>query len=198
MPSRSLTTWNTIAQAQLDEIEAAHKAVGGQAPGRRYATQQINQAFAVMLSSQFQAFSRAFHAEAAHHLVSHLSPPAFQDAVHTSFTTGRKLDHGNPNPSHLGADFGRFGIDFWSAMRGTPEIPRVVQDQRLLEDLNLWRNAIAHQDFASKAFLARFQGKTTLQIATVRGWRAACSRLALRMDRILASHIQQLAGHRPW
>ena len=29
---------------------------------------------------------------------------------------GRKLDHGNPNAGNLGADFGRLGLPFWSAV----------------------------------------------------------------------------------
>lgn len=47
----------------LDEIEAAHASVGGTGPGRRYATQQSNQAYAMLLASQFQGFCRDLHTE---------------------------------------------------------------------------------------------------------------------------------------
>lgn len=57
MPSNALRNWRRGGKQALDEIEAAHAAIGGSGPGRRYATQQINQAYAVMLSSQFQASS---------------------------------------------------------------------------------------------------------------------------------------------
>jgi hypothetical protein len=64
VPSRSLHTWRVDCAAALDEIEAAHGAVGGAGPGRRTATQQINYAYAVLLSSQFQRFCRDLHTEA--------------------------------------------------------------------------------------------------------------------------------------
>jgi hypothetical protein len=56
MPSLSYQYWSTARAASLDEIESAHRSVGGSGPGRRYATQQINQAYALLLASQFQGF----------------------------------------------------------------------------------------------------------------------------------------------
>src|SRR5580700_3316003 len=50
MPSRSFDLWNSERRQALDQIVAAHVAVGGPGPGRRYATQQINQAYAMLLS----------------------------------------------------------------------------------------------------------------------------------------------------
>ena len=63
MPSLSLQHWNAVRLPRLDEIERAHSSVGGTGPGRRYATQQINHAYAVLLSSQFQGFCRDLHTE---------------------------------------------------------------------------------------------------------------------------------------
>lgn len=68
VPSAALQTWKSTAKGALDEIAAAHAAVGGQGPGRRYATQEINHAYAVLLSSQFQRFCRDLHTEAAAHV----------------------------------------------------------------------------------------------------------------------------------
>jgi hypothetical protein len=65
MPSRSFELWNTDRRQALDQIAAAHAAVGGVGPGRRYATQQINQAYATLLSSQFQGFCRDLHSGTA-------------------------------------------------------------------------------------------------------------------------------------
>jgi len=42
MPSQSLEFWLKVRSRALDEIEQAHRSVGGTGPGRRYATQQIN------------------------------------------------------------------------------------------------------------------------------------------------------------
>src|SRR5579884_2178893 len=63
VPSAAFQEWSTVRAASLDEVENAHRSVGGTGPGRRYATQQINQAYAVLLSSQFQAFCRDLHTE---------------------------------------------------------------------------------------------------------------------------------------
>ena len=49
MPSIAFQDWSTVRAASLDEIENAHRAVSGTGPGRRYVTQQINQAYAVLL-----------------------------------------------------------------------------------------------------------------------------------------------------
>ena len=46
MPSAALIKWEGDAQRALDEIEAAHRAVEGSGRGRRYATLQINHAYA--------------------------------------------------------------------------------------------------------------------------------------------------------
>src|SRR5690242_4398976 len=145
MPSHSLLTWRTSAARALDEIEAAHAAVGGTGPGRRYATQQINHAYAVLLSSQFQGFCRDLHTECANLLVRPVAPAVLQVALRRPLTQDRKLDRGNANAGNIGADFARLGMTFW------PDVHRLDQRhqarQALLEELNAWRNAIAHQDF---------------------------------------------------
>lgn len=79
MPSRSLLTWRTTATAALNEMEAAHAAVGGTGRGRRYAIQQINQAYTVLLSSRFQRFCRDLHSEAVDHLASVIAPQLLSD-----------------------------------------------------------------------------------------------------------------------
>lgn len=65
MPSTACRDWITARAAVLDGIENAHRSVGGSGPGWRIATQQFNQWYAVMLSSQFQAFCRDLPTECA-------------------------------------------------------------------------------------------------------------------------------------
>lgn len=197
MPSHSFTMWDDRRRAMLDELEAAHQAIGGTAPGRRYATQQLNQSYAVMLSSQFQAFSRDIHTEAADTIANSHPTPIIAGITRASLLHGRQLDRGNASPSSLGADFNRLGFAFWNTMAASAPvlIPR-ARDR--LEELNVWRNAIAHQDFTGTEFQRRFSGRHTLQIPEVRRWRRSCERLAIRMDVVLADHIQQLLGTLPW
>src|ERR1700739_4826087 len=96
MPSTSYLRWTTIRADALDEIARAHAAIGGTGPGRRYATQQINRAYAVLVASQFQGFCRELHSESIDHLLVVLAPaPALGLLVEAEFTRGRQLDRGN-------------------------------------------------------------------------------------------------------
>ena len=192
MPSISLQEWNNTRAARLDEIEHAHARVGGTGPGRRYATQQINQAYAVLLSSQFQGFCRDLHSESLDHIVRAVRPVALQTALRAEFVFRRTLDTGNPNPGNIGSDFNRFGLLFWSEVRGHDT--RNEQRQKALGELNEWRNAIAHQDFDP----AKLGGTTTLQLSQVREWRGAVSGLARSFDVTLSRYIATLVGAAPW
>ena len=110
MLSVALLTWQTARTVSLDEIESAHRSVGGSGPGRRTATQQINQAYAVLLSSHFQGFCRDLHTtEWYDYLAGRISPTILQVAFQVEWRLNRKLDRGNPNPRNIGADFNRLG-----------------------------------------------------------------------------------------
>jgi hypothetical protein len=103
----------------------------------------------------------------------------------------RKLNQGNPNPGNLGSDFNRFGLAFWDEVRNLDFRNQARQNR--LEKLNLWRNAIAHQDFDP----ARL-GATSLRLQTVREWRRACDRLAATFDEVMRQHLQSIIGSSPW
>src|SRR2546430_14989733 len=112
MSSLALGDWLGRRAAALDEIEHAHRSVGGTGPGRRYLTQQINQAYVVLLSSQFQGFCRDLHAECADHLVAPVVSPVLLAAYRDNLLFGRKLDTGNPNRGNIGSDFKPLGVSF--------------------------------------------------------------------------------------
>ena len=146
MPSHAYRHWNTARARELDEIEVAHTSVGGTGPGRRYATQQLNRAYALLLASQFQGFCRDLHTEAADALVAVIPPVAFRVVVREEFLWNRQLDRGNAHQASIAGDFGRLGIlDFWPRM----DAIAAGNDGRrqVLGVMNDWRNAIAHQDF---------------------------------------------------
>ena len=192
MPSNSLKQWQAGRATQLEEIEAAHRSIGGTTPGRRFATQQINHAYAMLLSSQFQGFCRDLHSECVDCLVLAMTPASFRRAVLEEFLFARKLDKGNPNSGNIGSDFSRVGVEFW---------PLVYSDDRRnntrrehLDFLNVWRNAIAHQDFDPAAL----GGTTTLHLSTVRSWRKACNGLAKSFDRVMKAYITRITGNSPW
>jgi hypothetical protein len=189
----SWQTWSVRRAADLDEIENAHRSVGGTGRGRRVVTQQINQAYGVLLSSHFQAFCRDLHTECAEHLVAPIALGDLRKAMLTNLLFGRKLDQGNPNPGNIGSDFNRLQLPFWSLV--DTENLRNRQRRQLLEEVNNWRNAIAHQAFAS----AMLKGaRTALQLMQVQGWRRACEGLAKSFDVVLHGHVRLLTGSPPW
>lgn len=191
MPSHSLIRWNGERAAALDEIENAHVTVGGTERGRRYATQQINYSYAVLLSSHFQGFCRNLHSECVDHIVA-LVPPQLQSFLRAEFVWNRSLGRGNPHPGAIGSDFNRFGITFWAeiyALDGRNERRR-----DLLQELIDWRNAIVHQDFD----LVAPGGAPTLHLARVRAWRSALNALARQFDQAMYNYLRGLLGGAPW
>ena len=187
MPSVAYRSWTTTRRNQLNEIEDAHTAIGGTGPGRRYATEQINQAYAVMLAAQFQGYCRDLHTESVDYLVPKLTPKTFQASIRKMLTQNLQLKRSNAQPGSIGADFGRFGIDFWTEVEAND--PRNVAGKIQLDELNRWRNEIAHQDFTSG---------TVLRLNQVQAWRKVCQRLAKSFDEVMFQHLQGLTGTPPW
>lgn len=192
MPSRSWQEWNATRASKLDEIEAAHRSIGGTARGRRYATEQINHAYAVLLASQFQGFCRDLHSECVDCVVRAVAPAVLQPVLRIEFLRERKLERGNANPSSIGSDFNRFGVGFWTQVYA--DDPQNERRRELLETLNTWRNAIAHQDFDPD----KLGGTTTLHLSQVMQWRKACNRLALSFDKIMQTYIDAVTETTPW
>jgi hypothetical protein len=193
MPSRSLDRWRNVRVVALDQIAAAHAAVGGAAPGRRYTTQHINQAYVKMLSGHIQGFCRDLHSEAVDVL---LGPPVPGDLrrtlIQARLTSGRKLDRENANAGNLGNDFQLFGFKLWDALNAHD--PANADRNDALTQLNVWRNAIAHQEFAHKDLA----GRSTVRLREVRGWRAACEALAIHLDAVVGAQVAIITGAPAW
>ena len=110
MPSNSLLRWREERSKALDENEAAHQVIGGKGKGRRFTTQQLNRAYAVLLVAQSQGYCRDLHTECIVALCSELKG-SIRAILAAQLELDRKLDRGNPRPGNLGADFSRLGID---------------------------------------------------------------------------------------
>ncbi len=196
MPSRAYQRWRTERASALDQIARAHAAVGGSGPGRRYATLQVNHAYAVMLAAQFQGYCRDLHTECVDHLVAMISHAPLQRLVRAEITRGRRLDQGNAQPASLGTDFGRLGTGlgtaFWDDVDGHD--PRSATCRAGLESLNAWRNAVAHQDFDP----SKLGGIVTLRLSHVKRWRRQCRILARSFDGVMRRRLQTLTGTAPW
>jgi hypothetical protein len=145
-----------------------------------------------MLSSQFQRFCRDLHSEAVDELASAVPSLVVRHIFRSQLTAGRKLDTGNPNPGNIGSDFGRFAMDFWTAVLALNV--RNATRRASLEALNRWRNAIAHQDFNP----AQLGGTVELRLLQVRRWRTSCNLLAVQFDVAVAQRLTTILGVAPW
>jgi hypothetical protein len=191
MPSRSFIHWQTAAKTALDHLEEAYRSIAVSPRARRRARQQLTQAYLLMLSSHFQQCCRGLHTEAVEYLLVSLGP-AQKLILRTALTDGRKLDHGNPNPSNLGADFGRLGMSLWPAIAAVPQRGRRRDRQGSLQHMGTWRNAIAHQDFGRHA--TALHHRTALTLREVRGFRRGCDRLAVTLDHVVLAHLKTVIG----
>ncbi len=196
LPSHSLLRWQADAWSQLDDIVGAHAAVAAATVGGRVATEQVIHAYAMLLSSHFQRFCRDLHSEAIEHVCAEVPTVWVQWMLRARLIEGRKLDTGNPNPGNIGSDFKRFGLELWPSMVALDA--RTPGQKLLLEQLNRWRNAIAHQDFTSSGDLDLGAGRVDLRLADVNAWRAACDQLATTMDAAVAAWLAGLAGRPAW
>src|SRR5213592_1263776 len=149
MPSNSLIRWRGERTDALNEIAAAHAGVGGTDRGRRYATQQINRAYAVLLSSEFQGFGRDLYSECVDHVVASAAVH-LQALLRAQFLWGQPFSRGNPQAGAIGSDFGRLGLPFWDEVYDVHAHNR--RRRALLDELMAWRNAIAHNDFDPAVF----------------------------------------------
>lgn len=192
MPSVSWHEWSTTRAAELDEIESAHAAVGGIGRGRRYATEQINHAYAVLLAAQFQGFCRDLHSECAEVLVKEVPSTRVQDVMRWTLLLNRSLDRGNANAGAIGSEFGRLCGEFWDLAYA--EDARNRRRRAALDELNVWRNAIAHQNFEP----VTVAGTATLHLDQVRQWRRACDYLAGTFDRVMHAYLAGITGTAPW
>ncbi len=181
----SYLQWTTTRAKDLDEISDVHATRGH--------SQQLTRAYAVLLASQFQGFCRDLHSESVDYLVATIMPTILQSIVRTQLRQSRQLDRLNAQPGSLGADFGRFGMEFWKEVESHD--PRTGQSAALLADsLNVWRNAIVHHNFDP----IKLGGTTTLSHGLVRQCRVACHRLARTFDEVMRLHLQTLTGTSPW
>lgn len=146
-----------------------------------------------MLSAQFQAFCRYLHTESVDHLLVNVLDLRLRTLMRRSLMLDRKLDRGNPNPGNIGADFGRLDLVFWTAVLAHRSQNAARRNH--LEELNAWRNAIAHQDFAVHMLRG---GRPSLSLTQVQTWRRACEGLAESFDEVMRLHLQNLNGRAPW
>jgi hypothetical protein len=193
--SRSLLRWQGTELPKLTQVEQAHAAIGGTGTGRRTTTDQINDAYILLLAGLFQRYCRDLHTEAATRIAI-AAGPAIGPVIANALTSNRYLDRGNPNPSNLNSDFGRLGMSLWDDIDKLDR--RNVRRRSRLAQLLIWRNAVAHQAFPLRAADAIAVSGTRRTLDWVRVWRSACESLAEQMDRAVFTYLLGLLGTAPW
>jgi hypothetical protein len=195
MASRALREWQVDASAAFDEIENAHRAVGGVKPGRRFLTQQLNYAYTTLLAARFQGFIRALHTQTVDAIADGAHNAAYRRLLRESLAWGRALDRHNAQPNSIEDDFSRFGLNVWSQV----DRERSGNDERRkkLWALITWRNAIAHDDIDIKLTRGALD-PVTVSLGTCRTWRSTLNVLATSLDKVAADHCQTLGLPRPW
>jgi hypothetical protein len=193
--STSLQDWQTDAAAAFEEIENAHRAVGGTKPGRRFVTQQLNYAYVTLLAARFQGFARALHTQTADAIAEGAHSQIFRVLLFDSLTHNRALDKQNAQPNSIAEDFDRFGLDIWKqvgeARKGNDE------RRKKLWALITWRNAIGHHDIDAKLAKGALN-PVTINLSTCKSWRSALNVLAGSLDKVAADQCQALGLSRPW
>jgi phosphoenolpyruvate carboxylase len=193
MASLAFKKWRTQRMDALNEIESVYHSLAGTGSRRRATMQQLNQAYTLLLSSEFQGFCRNLHTECAAAVARILPSTHLQNLMRDSLVLSRKLDAGNANPGNIGADFNRFDLSFWSLVDTAH--PQNARRHTLLEQLNRWRNAIAHNAFEPGMLRG---SRLALSRADVRRWRKACDGLARWFDRIMRDRLRVIIGANPW
>jgi hypothetical protein len=113
-----------------------------------------------------------------------------------NLTANRQLDKANAQPSSIGSDFAKLGLRIWNTLDSQDK--RNITRQTRLKQLNVWRNAVAHQDFALEPNDQQVVGTTQRALRWVRTWRSACEALAVQMDRAVYTYIREKVGVVPW
>lgn len=197
MPSKALDHWKSTSQEELEEFSNAHKAVGGEGRGRRYFTRQLNHGYLVAVAAQFQRFCRDLHTEGAQRIAGCVPQPDTARALARLLIENRKLDAGNAHDGTLGSDFDRLGLSFLAEVNAADA--RNAGRRRRLLQLNVWRNAIVHQNFVLKPdHEALVKGTNPDHLTHVRIWHANCDELADQFDRVVRAYVSRVVGGLPW
>ncbi|MGH9090323.1 MAG: hypothetical protein ACRDZR_02920 [Acidimicrobiales bacterium] len=196
MASLALERWQVERARQLDDLFAAHAALGGAGSGRRWRTAELNRALVLGLASHFQGFAKDLHKSTAFAFGRLVQPTDARVAAIFAggLQVGRALDRQNANEESLGSDFSRFGLDLWAAMEDRDR--RVRARRERLRWFNRARNAVAHDDRDKLAAVDAAGYPITLR--TVRRGRSTLDALAGTMDVVVVEHLAGTFGTRPW
>lgn len=177
-------------------MQEAHQTIGGSGKGRRWRVQHINDAYLVLLAAHFQSFCCDLYSEAAAAFAAGIQPGPAQIGIAAALESERQLLRGNATADNIRRDFAKFGMTFWVDVeaRHPPDKARKSR----LDQLNIWRNAIAHQNFKlSPENQAKVAG-TDRSLRGIKSWRSCFNVLAEHFDVAVGRYSEGLVGAPPW
>ena len=148
------------------------------------------------VAGHFQRFCRSLHDEAVAAAANQVTPASIGKLLGDRLSDGRQLDRGNARPAALQADFRRFDIRLWDDLIQLDGRNR--QRHQQLDQLNAWRNAVAHQGFPLSSSTAMAVAGSARTLRWARVCRGNCAALAQQIDSIVSLHLTSLIGRRPW
>jgi hypothetical protein len=152
-------------------------------------------AYILLLAGHFQRYCRALHDEAVGIAAVHVRPPGAAVMVDW-LSANRRLDRGNAHAAALRDDFRWLGTDLWVELVRMDHRNRRRRTQ--LDQLNAWRNGIAHQALPLAGGHVEAAAGSARTLRWARLWRANCSALAQQLDRFVKKRLNSMLGVRPW
>jgi hypothetical protein len=157
-----------------------------QAPARHLLLDENLRGFALLLSAHFQGYCRDLYTECGQIVVTKFRA-SLQVLVQDQFTSGRKLDHGNPNLDSIREDFERFGFRLDLAGADPANNPGHLSN---LAKLNKWRNVAAHHGTIPMG--------VPLDLPSLQAWKNSCDGLANSLDDIMYNRLHRILRRAPW
>lgn len=197
MSSVALERWHRERAARLLELVTAQQRLGVTGADPSVAAQQLNWALVLQLSAEFQGFARDLHAHGAETFALWTAGgnSELESILGPLLVRRLQIDRGNATPDSLAEAFGRFGLEWWPALRARDQETFVWE--QALRELNAARNAIAHSQLGEIDRLR--EAGLPLTLATFQRWHAALDGMAGTMDRVLADHLAAVfARPAPW
>ena len=128
------------------------------------------------------------------------TPVNVSGVLRATLTKNRKLDQGNANHGSIAEDFGRIGMsDFWKWVALYGGEKRTKLRLARLEQMNIWRNAIAHNNFEqNQGRIDLLDGRLRPRLVEAARCRTAVDQLAAQVSESVGGYLGELVGTAPW
>jgi len=187
MPSNAYHRWTNDRLGTVQALRDAHRAVGGDDPGRRWTTAELNRLMTVAAVGEFSAFIRELFIESVQILASTpqpLAPPTERLVAALAGSTARALT--NPSPEKIARLFRGLGMTKTHAFWKMPDMASHGKDKTALNELVDLRNSLAHG------------GTDKVTLRDVKRQVRLLKRIARSTDRTLRMFLTAITGAEPW